>query len=376
MLYKEDWEQAKERFLAWWNGEIVDRVAIQVRAPRKNYRPQYPPQPPTLEARWTDIEWRIVCADENLKATFFGGEAFPCFWCNLGPDIMAAFLGAELVLEETTTWVKPLISDWETAPPLRIDPNNRWWLLTLNMTKAAVEFGKDKFFVGLTDIHAGGDLLAALRGRENFCMDLIDRPEKVREAMAQITPLFFGVYEAIHAVIKEPYEGTSTWLNVWSPGRWYPVSMDELALISPQMFREFFLEDIVAQINWLDHSLFHLDGPDCICHLDILLEIPKLHGIQWVPGARYKSMLVWVPLLRKIQQAGKLVHITVPANEVEPLLRELSPKGLMLDTYCSSEDEAKDLLRKAYQWTKERTQVRVQRVLQNGQGNSGDRPRS
>jgi hypothetical protein len=144
--------------------------------------------------------------------------------------------------------------------------------------------------------------------------------------------------------------------------------MDELALISPRMFREFFLDDILAQINWLDHSLFHLDGPDCIRHLDILLEIPNLHGIQWVPGARYKSMLVWVPLLKRIQRAGKLVHITVPANEVEPLLQELSPKGLMLDTYCSTEDEAKELLRKACKWTRERIQVAVQKGDGYGEG--------
>ncbi|MCS7265114.1 MAG: hypothetical protein NZ805_09815 [Armatimonadetes bacterium] len=370
MLYKEDWEQAKGRFMAWWQGEVVDRVALQVRAPRKVYQPKKLNPPAKLEDRWTDIEWRLNEADENFRATFFGGEAFPCFWCNLGPDLMAAFLGAELVFEETTIWVKPIIDDWETAPPLHIDPENRWWRLTLEMTKAAVEFGKDKFFVGLTDIHAGGDLLAALRGRENFCLDLVEHPEKVCEAMKQITPLFFEVYESLHSIIRTQYEGTCTWLNVWAQGRWYPVSMDELALISPKMFRKFFLNDIVAQVNWLDNSLFHLDGPDCVRHLDILLEIPNLNGIQWVPGARYKSMLVWVPLLRKIQQAGKLIHIAVPANEIEILLSELSPKGLMLDTYCASEDEAKDLLRKATKWTKEKVQVSISEGEATGDGQS------
>ncbi len=358
MLYKDDWEQAKERFLAWWDGEVVDRVALQVRAPRKGVEPQHRTAPSTLEARWTDIEWRLWQAEESFRTTFFGGEAFPCFWCNLGPDILAACLGAELVFEETTTWVKPLITDWDRMPPLRLDPNNRWWRLLLAMTEAAVEVGKGKFFVGLTDLHAGGDLLAALRGRENFCTDLIDAPEKVQETMAQITPLFFEVYESLHAIIRTHYEGTSTWLNVWSPGRWYPVSMDALALISTQMFRAFFLDDIKAQVDWLDHSIFHLDGPDCIRHLDILLELPNLRGIQWVPGARYSSMLPWLPLLKRIQQAGKLVHITVPAHEVEPLLRELSPKGLMMDTWCPSEEEARDLLRKATSWTREKVQIR------------------
>lgn len=79
MLYKEDWEQAKERFLAWWNGEIIDRVSLQVRAPRKNYRPRPLTPPSSLEARWTDIDWNLERAEESFKATFFGGEAFPCF---------------------------------------------------------------------------------------------------------------------------------------------------------------------------------------------------------------------------------------------------------------------------------------------------------
>ncbi len=370
VLYKEDWEQAKERFLAWWEGEIVDRVALQVRAPRKNYQPRSRPVPATLEQRWTDIEWRLWEAEESFRATFFGGEAFPCFWCNLGPDIMAACLGAELVFEQTTTWVKPLITDWETVPPLCLDPNNRWWRLLQEMTKVAVEVGAGKFFVGLTDIHAGGDLLAALRGRENFCLDLVECPDKVREAMAAITPLFFEFYETLHAIIRTRYEGTSTWLNVWSPGRWYPVSMDALALISPQMFQAFFLDDIKAQVDWLDYSLFHLDGPDCIRHLDILLDLPKLHGIQWVPGARYSSMLPWVPLLKRIQKAGKLVHITVPVSDVEPLLRELSPKGLMIETWCATEDEARTLLRKAFVWTKEKVQALKPSPSSSGEANN------
>ncbi len=372
MLYKDDWEQAQGRFIAWWHGEIVDRVALQVRAPRKGYRPRPIPKPKTLEERWTNLEWRLESAEESFRATFFGGEAFPCFWCNLGPDIFAAYLGAELIFEETTSWAKPLINDWDRAPPLRIDPANRWWKLSMQMTEASVEAGANKFFVGITDIHGGGDLLAALRGRENFCLDLIDRPEKVKETMGQITRLWFVVYEAFHQRIKARFCGSSTWLNVWSPGRWYPVSMDELALISPEMFCEFFLDDILAQINWLDHSLFHLDGPDCIRHLDILLNIPKLNGIQWVPGARYKSMLIWVPLLKRIQQAGKLVQIGVPAHEVEPLLKHLSPKGLMLDTWCATEGEALDLLRKATLWTRERVQVLTVSVQRGGAGSAGN----
>ncbi len=68
-------------------------------------------------------------------------------------------------------------------------------------------------------------------------------------------------------------------------------------------------------------------------------------------------MLPWVSLLRRIQKASKLVHISVPVSDVEPLLRELSPKGLMIETWCATEDEARTPLRKAFVWTKERVQA-------------------
>lgn len=33
MEFKPDWEDAREHFLAWWEGEVIDRVAMSVRAP-------------------------------------------------------------------------------------------------------------------------------------------------------------------------------------------------------------------------------------------------------------------------------------------------------------------------------------------------------
>lgn len=213
------------------------------------------------------------------------------------------------------------------------------------MIETAVEAGEGRYMVGLTDMHGGGDALAALRNPEDLCRDLIDCPQKVKEMMAFLTPLWFEVYEGQHNLIQRKMQGSTTWLPAWSPGRYYPTSCDFICMISQEMFREFFLDDIIAQVEWLDHSLFHLDGPGAIKHLDLLLEIPKLGGIQWVPGAGSPSMTHWIPLLKRIQAAGKNLHLSVASDEVLPLLSALSPKGLMLSTWCRTESEAKDLIR-------------------------------
>lgn len=355
MLYKEDWEDVARRFEAWWEGEVIDRVALQVTAPKNGYHGRsYAREPhseiPSLEPlkdpkrRWTDIEYVIAKNDEYFRSTFWGGEAFPCLWVNLGPDIFAAYLGCELSFAEDTTWSRPFIDSWEPFPRIELDPENAWWRLTKEMTAAAVEAGKGKYFVGITDIHGGGDALAAMRGPDRLCIDLLESPDKIKRAMESLKPIWYTVFEELHEIVQRRMKGSSTWLNVWSPDRMYPLSCDFSCMISPDMFSEFFLPEIIDQANWLDHSIYHLDGPGAIPHLDLLLEMEKLHGIQWVPGAASESMLKWVPLLRRIQRAGKILHLSVISEEVEPLLRELSPEGLMLSTSCDSEEDARQLL--------------------------------
>jgi hypothetical protein len=352
MELKPDWNEAKERFIAWWEGEAVGRACLQVTAPRADCAPQPIPEPPTLEARWTDIDYVIRSSQERMRATFYGGEAFPVSWPNLGPDIFAAYLGCELIFKEGTSWAKPFIRDWASFPGFAFDPSNRWWRLTLEMLRAATEAGAGKYFVGLTDLHGGMDALSAARGRENLCLDLLDHPAHIRRAMDFLTPFWFEVYEQMHSIVQRKMQGSSTWIGLWSPGRMYAVSCDFCSMVSPRHFEEIILPDIAAEVDWLDHSVFHLDGPGALPHLDRLLEMPRLNAIQWVPGAGREDLHQWVPALKKIQRAGKSLLIHARPDEVEPLLAQLSADGLMISTHCDSEEHARWLLRKAGEWSR------------------------
>ena len=110
------------------------------------------------------------------------------------------------------------------------------------------------------------------------------------------------------------------------------------------MFDRFVRKDIEAEINWLDRSVFHLDGPQALRHLDTLLAMPRVHAIQWVPGANSGPAMQWVPILRRIQAAGRAIHMTVEPDEVLPLLGALDPRGILLQTRVDSEDEADALV--------------------------------
>jgi hypothetical protein len=52
-------------------------------------------------------------------------------------------------------------------------------------------------------------------------------------------------------------------------------------------------------------------------------------------------------VLRYVQEKGKNLHITITPDEVEPALKMLSAKGLFIHTWCGTEAEAREVIRKA-----------------------------
>jgi hypothetical protein len=57
-------------------------------------------------------------------------------------------------------------------------------------------------------------------------------------------------------------------------------------------------------------------------------------------------------MYRMIQAAGKIIHIDLPAENVEPLVRELDPALLMLQTHCASRQDGERLLEQSVAWAR------------------------
>jgi len=101
-------------------------------------------------------------------------------------------------------------------------------------------------------------------------------------------------------------------------------------MLSPRMFARFTLPDIEACCAALDHPFYHLDGAGQISHLDRLLAVERLAGIQWVPGAGAPPPDEWLPLLKRIHDRGKLCQISVSPQGAQSVIRELGGRGFVL----------------------------------------------
>jgi hypothetical protein len=159
-----------------------------------------------------------------------------------------------------------------------------------------------------------------------------------------------GLFGELHAIAQDPEGGSLQWLGLWAPGPMYAVASDFACMVSPAMFDRYLVSDIETLCEHLDYTLFHLDGPEALPHLDRLLAIPRLGGIQWTPGAGNPPTCEWLPMLRKVQAAGKRLHVHDTPENAERILRGLRPEGLYLQTWAPDEACARELLQKATAW--------------------------
>ena len=348
LAYKQDWPRAVERLMAFWQGQVIDRACVQITCPRP--KSDWPsqremPVPASLAQRWLDTEFILDRAELDAGRTCFLGESFPCYWPNIGPETLAAYLGCKLEFSKTTSWTAPLPAPaGQTFPRLSFDPNNFYYQWVKKQTAAAVQRFRGKMIVGLTALAGGGDTLAAIRDPQQLCLDLIEQPGAVHEAMA-FTRRFMQERFRENVTWTIGQGGTTTWLPCFSTGAYACTQTDFIVLVSPAMFREFFLPDIEQAGLDADHVCYHLDGPGELKHLDALLAMDNLHAIQWVPLPG-TSKLIWMDLYKRIRAAGKGLQLSVKEpSEVIAIIEELSPEGLLLSINMKDMESAEQLLR-------------------------------
>lgn len=344
--FKPDFEEAKKRWLAFWNQEIIDRPLCAVRAPKEGAAAVAAPK--YMAGAREDFGPVVEQVVAWAASLYWGGEAIPAYSPSFGPDQMAAWLGAELHFPEEdfgTNWVVPCVDDWDEALPLRLDPENYWWRRMLDFCRALADAAQGKMIIAHVDLHSNMDTLLAMRGGQRLCMDLIDCPEVIDRAMENVRSLYVPIYEAIYEAARMGTVGTCGWVPAYHPVRTNTIQCDFAALIGPEQFRRWALPALEEEAAYLGHCVYHYDGPECLVHLADICSIKGLDCIQWTPGARNEPFIKWMDLLKDIQARGKSVWVPCNAEDIKIYHRELKPNMVFYDCWARSEKEAEDVLK-------------------------------
>jgi hypothetical protein len=344
-----DWTRIRQRYEAWWQGECLDRPLLRVTAPMEpSSVPERPPEEDPARLQWfTDPRQVIPRLERQIADTYWGGDAFPLMFPmdTSFPAIEAAYLGAPYHIQSDTGWSDPIIESWDTRPHFLVDEDNSWWKQTQVLLEAAARRSAGRYAIGIPDLQGGGQILAQLRGMDRLAMDLIDFPEVVLPAIAEINSAWLQYYNACMEIVHPRVDGYVDWLGIWSDLPAVTIECDFAVMVSPAMFKKFFVPALEQQMEWIGRTIYHLDGPGQLPHLKTLLSLPGLLGIQWIPlpGQRASD---WIELYQCIQAAGKRLVVACAPEEVQPLMAALKPGGLALSTSCGSAAEASELVSK------------------------------
>ena len=345
-----DWMRLERDWTAWWNHDLGRPLLMgATTAPATRQLPSW----------WDGRQYSCIPTDvpveaiaeqawDELTRSTFHGDAGPKQWLNFGPGVAAAFLGGKLEPSARTTWFYP--GKWASVPLADICPefaaDEFWWRRITALTHAFRERFAGRAQVGFTDIGGGLDIAASLRDTQQLLMDLLDDPDAVGELAAAITPLWLRYYREQCDAIMPAGRGSSPWAPIWSPQRCYMLQCDFSYMISPKQFARWVVPDLTACCAEMEHAFYHLDGKGEIPHLDHLLAVPGLKGVQWISGDGQPPSgdPTWWPLLRRIRDAGKLVQLYMPADCALRLAREVPLDGFAIWTQAEKGADTAGLL--------------------------------
>ena len=343
LALKPDMAEAARRWEAFYAGEIIDRPIVCVTAPREGHTPA--PAITYQERAFGDVDALIDHALAAAEATYWGGEAIPAFFPSIGPDEIAVFCGAELRWSDDssdTNWSVPCVEDWELALPLRLQPEHPLWQRILAVYRRAAERMAGKVLLSPLDLHTNMDLLAALRGPQRLCLDLMDRPEMVDRAMADARRIFREVWSAVAEAGRMDEHGYCH--AFYSMEGAAVLQCDFSCMMSPALFRRWVLPALEEEAAIVRHALYHWAGPGARVQTADLLARHGLFSLSYVPGDGHGEHIDYLDLFGQVQAGGKAVQVWGTPEQIKSMHRELRPEKVHYHTHCGSVSEAEQLL--------------------------------
>ncbi len=344
------WQRLRQDYTAWWKGDL-GRPIIQVTLTGCDAGRPAPKLGPVVKTAEYGLQTPIVDIidrwDWELSSKHYLGDAFPHVWPNFGPGAMARFIGAKMEVDTATVWYKPHqllpIEDLE----FKYSATDEVYCFIRSLYRGAEQRWEGLVQLAMTDLGGNLDLLSTFRPSEHLLMDLIDSPEQVERLTWQLHDIWWRYFNELDS-LTPLNPGYTAWAPILSPKPYYMLQCDFCYMIGEHHFEQFVKPELEASARRLANAFYHLDGPGEVRHLDSLLTIENLKGVQWIPGAGNPDVQ-FGEIFRKIRKAGKLAQVVGRPEKFDAVVKELgSAEGLFYAIHApaSQEEQMKDFLRK------------------------------
>ena len=307
----ERWDKIRQDARQWWAGEL-ERPLIQAEVVGAE---PATPEPKRENVSSADLYDASIPAEEiveswdwDLSGRKFLGDAFPNLHPNLGPGAAAALMGARPEVRPETVWFHPPAPTACEDLHLHYDPDSPLARRLKDLYRAAVDRWAGGVQIAMTDLGGNLDVVSTFLPGEELVMDLYDCPDEVRRVTWEAHKAWHEIFDDLNRVLRPANPGYTAWAPIFSETPYYILQCDFCYMIGPEMFDRFVKPELAATCKRLGNSFYHLDGVGQLPHLDSLLEIDELGGVQWVHGEGQPPIWEWPEVHRKIHAAGKRIQ--------------------------------------------------------------------
>ena len=340
--FKEDFDRAAEQWGKFWAG-VNTRPAVCTVLPKPGVTPVE--KPGYASGAQEDFEPIVDQLLTWAETHLFLADAIPYYYLEFSADHFAGLLGADLKFVDSGPggWAIPFVRDLARAE-IRFDRDWYWWKRTVAFAEALRSRCDGKLLIASPTLVANADALAAIHGAENLLIAMVEDPDAVHSALAQIDRAHAEILAALAELLDYPQFGSINRHGIYSAGSTNVPQCDFSCMISPAMFREFVIPYLTLEMERLDAAEYHLDGPDAIMHLEALCEIEALDLVQWVSGSGRGEQQDWTALLDRIDALGKGQVLGGSPERVKKLWKEYRSRKLFFNLGARSRAEVEDCL--------------------------------
>lgn len=256
-------EQKLARYQAFYRHPEPGQLLITI----PPYTFQAPPAPGSIHqplSAWHPFEDAERMAENAvLSERFFmdytrdvDSDYIPAVNPSYGIGLNSAFLtNAEVIPGIDTSWIHPVLHEWDDLNGLCFDEANPWMDFMRRFMRRAMALNEGDYCVIPLSAMAPSDLANALRGNELF-YDLYDEPEQVNRLLTLCTDATLQLYQNLHPLGWTPDEGFTAG-GLWMPGGGIFLSEDAADLCSPAVYREHFFRHTQRLIDGIGGAYIH-----------------------------------------------------------------------------------------------------------------------
>lgn len=297
-----------------------------------------------------DISIDLFLEDcEQLYQTYLKiGDDYPFVGVPFyGVPWMEAIMGCPIKSSPTSFWAEPIIEDWKTWRWERPTLENPWMQKLLELMQALVKHSNGRYPVSSTLMRGPSDMLAAMRGAANLPLDLIDFPEVIKRAARLCADSWIEVGKAQLALVPDINEGyiAGHAFRTWAPEKVIWLQEDAIALLSPDLYREFFIPLDRRIASEFPCVAFHLHCT-ALWAIDQLVQVPEIDVLELdIEVAQNKYNLEEIFFAGKKILANKPLIMVLSYEDnfltlLEKVLTEFPLEGLSIQVVVNNIEEA------------------------------------